>query len=535
MEVAGRRVVPQGWTLVQPSSTGLLEPGNIDMGTRPRVKNPDGSVSTVRSMSVNMDGREVLIPTVSDDGRIMGNDEAVANYRKTGKHLGMFDTAANATAFAQALHNSEAAKLDAPSGADGWTLVKRAGASAALPTRPVSAEDFAPVKTSTPREFAKGVLKGTASSLAGIGEMMANAGMLPGVLPNMGGPEALRNPVFRRVEEATTAANPAQKAGKTAETVAELAAPAFEAGKAGVALAKAAPALLGKVAPAAVEIASHVPIIGAPVRMARTAAKLLGHVLDLSGKEAPQASNAGGRLVKSSAAKIEEELARTLEELRAPEAPQSVELPPPAELPPGYVPRTDAPPVTVPANAGGRLVPPQTPTTAQALADALAEARVPEPPVRVTTPPEASLPPGYTPRSTVPKPTATPKPRAAKADLPEPVKKAIAAGERKRAYFLKPVEELADAAATAAEPAVAPSGSLTKADLPASWRSHTGQDIFPLTGDEGKAVVAGLRDELKARGVSIGQARMEISRNRSLPTEIRAQLLRALEQSGKVK
>lgn len=87
---------------------GLLEKGNIDIHNRPVVKNPDGSISTVRSMSTNIDGREVLIPTVSDDGRIMSDDEAIDNFMRTGKHLGMFDNPDDATSYAESLHNEQA-------------------------------------------------------------------------------------------------------------------------------------------------------------------------------------------------------------------------------------------------------------------------------------------------------------------------------------------------------------------------------------------------------------------------------------------
>lgn len=106
------------WDAAQkkPQDDGLLQAGNIDLANRPRVKNPDGSVSTVRSISANVDGHEVLMPTVSDDGRIMSNDEAVQQYKTTGKHLGIFKDPASATAYAQKLHEQQAATLSTPPG-----------------------------------------------------------------------------------------------------------------------------------------------------------------------------------------------------------------------------------------------------------------------------------------------------------------------------------------------------------------------------------------------------------------------------------
>lgn len=87
---------------------GQVRAGNIDLGRRPVVRNPDGTISTVRSMSVSFGGPEVLIPTVSDDGRVLSAQEAIDLYRQTGKHLGMFASPNLATAYAQRLHEQQA-------------------------------------------------------------------------------------------------------------------------------------------------------------------------------------------------------------------------------------------------------------------------------------------------------------------------------------------------------------------------------------------------------------------------------------------
>jgi hypothetical protein len=85
-----------------------VERGNIDLAARPVVKNADGTISTVRSMSFEEDGKEVLVPTVSPDGKILSDQDAIDLYHKTGQFLGKFDTAGDADAYAQALHESQA-------------------------------------------------------------------------------------------------------------------------------------------------------------------------------------------------------------------------------------------------------------------------------------------------------------------------------------------------------------------------------------------------------------------------------------------
>lgn len=88
--------------------SGLVTPGNIDLTKRPIVHNADGTTSTVRSMSFEDNGHEVLVPTVSDDGRIMSDDEAINTYYRTGKHLGIFTDPQSATTYAQQLHDAYA-------------------------------------------------------------------------------------------------------------------------------------------------------------------------------------------------------------------------------------------------------------------------------------------------------------------------------------------------------------------------------------------------------------------------------------------
>ncbi|MGT2430657.1 hypothetical protein ACU4HD_21920 [Cupriavidus basilensis] len=128
-------------------SGGLLEPGNIDLTKRPVVKNPDSSISTVRSMSVGMDGKEYLIPTVADDGsRILSDEEAIKQFQRTGKHLGAFDTPEHATAYADTLHNDQA-RMYAPT-APAAAPQPSASSPAGVAPAPVSVNELGSLRAS---------------------------------------------------------------------------------------------------------------------------------------------------------------------------------------------------------------------------------------------------------------------------------------------------------------------------------------------------------------------------------------------------
>lgn len=58
------------------------------------------------SMSVNVDGREVLIPTIDPNGNPLSEDEAYEQFEKSGEHLGMFNSPEDSDNHANALINS---------------------------------------------------------------------------------------------------------------------------------------------------------------------------------------------------------------------------------------------------------------------------------------------------------------------------------------------------------------------------------------------------------------------------------------------
>lgn len=85
--------------------------GNIDLYNRPQYRNADGSISTVDSTSFNIQGKEVLLPSVwMKDGRAYRSsdgDEILQHFYDTGEFLGVFDTVDAANSYAEKLHDAQ--------------------------------------------------------------------------------------------------------------------------------------------------------------------------------------------------------------------------------------------------------------------------------------------------------------------------------------------------------------------------------------------------------------------------------------------
>lgn len=95
----------QKWTV---GKIGQYGAGNIDLYDRPQYRNANGSISTVDSTSYNIDGQEVLLPTVWNRNgtpyHSSNDEEILQRYRDTGEYLGKFSTVEEANDYAEKLH-----------------------------------------------------------------------------------------------------------------------------------------------------------------------------------------------------------------------------------------------------------------------------------------------------------------------------------------------------------------------------------------------------------------------------------------------
>ena len=113
-------------------SGALIKPGNIDLNARPIERNSDGTYSTVDSVTWEVDGQFVNVPTVIyvDGEEINGEwvegwvhvdgDTALDHYFETGEHLGIYKDEASAVKAAQQLSKDQAKQYN--SKANGYVI-----------------------------------------------------------------------------------------------------------------------------------------------------------------------------------------------------------------------------------------------------------------------------------------------------------------------------------------------------------------------------------------------------------------------------
>ena len=89
-----------------PPIAGMWERPNIDLARVPGLPQEDGSV-TLAAQPVAVDGEEVLLPGIGADGQRLSESEAIAQYRRTGQHLGRFADAPSAARYAQQLDRQQ--------------------------------------------------------------------------------------------------------------------------------------------------------------------------------------------------------------------------------------------------------------------------------------------------------------------------------------------------------------------------------------------------------------------------------------------
>lgn len=92
---------------------GQYGEGNIDLHNRPVYQNEDGTISTVDSVTYQVDDKFIVLPTIVRDEngnpkRLNTDEEIFAHYEKTGEYLGAFDTQEEADKYANRLHYAQA-------------------------------------------------------------------------------------------------------------------------------------------------------------------------------------------------------------------------------------------------------------------------------------------------------------------------------------------------------------------------------------------------------------------------------------------
>lgn len=103
---------------------GQYGQGNIDLWNRPKYQQPDGSISTVNSVSFwsEEEQKEILVPLIQQIGNDIvevSEEEAQKIYEQNGKFLGKFDNSGEATDYAVKLHEAQDYRYNGNIGSSG--------------------------------------------------------------------------------------------------------------------------------------------------------------------------------------------------------------------------------------------------------------------------------------------------------------------------------------------------------------------------------------------------------------------------------
>jgi hypothetical protein len=86
-------------------------PGILPFDIQNRVENPDGTISTIKTISFNDGTGEILIPTIVKN-KELSEEEAIDYYYKSGESFGTFKSVEDANRMAEYLHLLHAQRLE---------------------------------------------------------------------------------------------------------------------------------------------------------------------------------------------------------------------------------------------------------------------------------------------------------------------------------------------------------------------------------------------------------------------------------------
>lgn len=189
--------------------------GNIDIYEDfEQAQNEDGTVSTINTISIGVDGKEVLIPTTWD-GKNHTTKEAIERYNKTGLNFGMFDTIEEADDYANRLHQLEEQKVAAKAQSETVGSTKPEALPTATSTALAQQPTVGAATTTTVKSTTNSDLPGvyTASSLNKLTSQRAEVDAGGQVVDNLqaktdleamakrGAPQAILNSMARYYED----------------------------------------------------------------------------------------------------------------------------------------------------------------------------------------------------------------------------------------------------------------------------------------------------------------------------------------------